>query len=238
MSSKGLYNALPRQPKLTDQVVEKLIELIADGKLKPGERLPPERELAVEFDVSRTVIRESIRSLVARGLVEVRRGSGAFVSIPQTKLVAESMSLILQMGTTEDLYSQVFEVRRLLEVEIAGLAAERATPADIKEMEVQLELMENNCSVEQMAECDVEFHASLSRATHNEIYSVLLDSVVDIMLEIRHMALANPDAKRDAIEKHRMLYENVNKGDAESARKVMAEHLSTGERFMHSVATK
>ena len=238
MSSKGLYNALPRQPKLTDQVVEKLIELIADGKLKPGERLPPERELAVEFDVSRTVIRESIRSLVARGLVEVRRGSGAFVSIPQTKLVAESMSLILQMGTTEDLYSQVFEVRRLLEVEIAGLAAERATPADIKEMEVQLELMETDCSEEQMAECDVEFHASLARATHNEIYSVLLDSVVDIMLEIRHMALANPDAKRDAIEKHRMLYENVNKGDAESARKVMAEHLSTGERFMHSVATK
>jgi DNA-binding transcriptional regulator YhcF (GntR family) len=97
MSDSDIYQTIPQREKLSDLVVDQLIQLIQKGKLKLGDRLPPERELAENFGVSRTVIRESIRSLVAKGLLDVRPGSGAVVSIPDSSLVAESMSMIMRL---------------------------------------------------------------------------------------------------------------------------------------------
>lgn len=233
MSTKIPYRAVARQPKLADQVVEQIAELIATRQLQPGDRLPPERELAEHFGVSRTVIREAMRSLVAKGLLEVRPGSGMVISAPRPSSVAESISLLLRLSTDKDPYTHVHEVRRLLEVEIAGLAAQRATAENLQDLEALIQTMERSREdPEQFAEADVEFHASLAKATQNELFSVLLDSVVDIMLEVRHMAVALPGSIDSALRHHRHILERVKAGDVEGARQAMTAHLQEAEEQM------
>lgn len=234
MSDNNIFKTIPQREKLSDLVVDQLIKLIQDGALKLGDRLPPERELAENFGVSRTVIRESIRSLVAKGLLEVRAGSGAVVSIPDPSLVAESMGMIMRLRAEGDLFPQIFEVRNLLEVEIAGLAAKRATPEDIRVLEENYERMTQDCGIQETAECDVEFHAAIAQATHNGLYPIILDSVIDVLLEVRNMALSIPGAKEEALDFHREIIDCIKVKDVEGARKVMAAHIQSGEKVMKS----
>lgn len=238
MSSTGIYSTLPQREKLSDQVVDQLEHLIRSGTLEFGDRLPPERELADSFGVSRTVVREAIRSLVAKGLLDVKPGSGAVVSIPDSSLVSESMSMIIRLRAEEDLYPQIFEARRLLEVEFAGLAAQRATEENLLELEEELSKMEQECSIDEAAEFDVDFHAGIARATQNEIYPIILDSVVDIFLEVRRLALSVQGSKEEAITYHRELVERFKSRDVTGARKTMLEHLKSGEKVMKSFLDK
>jgi len=228
MSARLPYRNVERQTRLSDQVVEQIQDLIKRGELHLGDRLPPERELAQQFNVSRTVIREAVRSLAARDLLEVRRGSGAHVSLPDASTVAESMGLILRLTSSADPFREVFEVRSLLEVEVAGLAAERATEVELADLEEQLAAMTHTADREAAAEADVEFHAQLARATHNGLFLILLDSVSDIMLEVRRRSLAVPGNKDRAIHDHSLILERVRARDAAGARSAMATHLADG----------
>lgn len=233
MNDKDFYHPISRQPKLSDQVEEEFIRLIERGELRPGNQLAPERELADRFTVSRTVIREAIRSLAARGVIEVRPGSGAVIVVPETSRVAKSMSLILRLvGDSHDPYTNVFEARRVLEVEIAGLAAKRATQHDLDELAANLEMMRSSTEIEAIAESDVEFHAALARATHNEIFSVWLDSVVDIMLEVRRYSLMVSVNKDKALRDHQAIYDFVAAHNSEGACEAMETHLRDGEQRM------
>ena len=209
--------------------------MIINGRLQPGDRLPPERELAQQFGVSRTVIREAVRTLVAKSLLEVQPGSGTIVRSPTTKSVAQSMSLLLRAGQPETDYDKVHEVRRILEVEIAGLAAERRTAEDLKEMEeilrqtAEAEIQDDRDS---FPECDVAFHAALARATHNELFSLLLDSMADIMIKVRQLGFEVPDMPMRALKHHCAIFEQIRVGDAEGARQAMREHLIESEDTM------
>jgi GntR family transcriptional repressor for pyruvate dehydrogenase complex len=229
------YRTIPRQPNLSDQVTEKLQELIATGQLRPAERLPSERELAERFGVSRTVIREAVRSLVAKGLLEVKSGSGMVISVPQASSVAETMGLLLRLSTDKAPYEYIFEVRQVLEVEIAGLAAQRATPEDIQELRSLIEFQAQHLDdLEKSAEADVEFHAALANATQNVLFSILLDSIAEIMLEVRLMGLALPDVREKVLEQHSRIFAQVKAGNAIEARKAMVEHLRAGKEYMQT----
>lgn len=211
--------------------------MIASGRLLPNERLPSERELAERFGVSRTVIREAVRSLAAKGLLEVKSGSGMIISVPHPSSVAESMSFILRMSTekTPRLYDHIFEVRHVLEVEIAGLAAERATAEDIQELEALMRFQTDNLNdIEIAAETDVEFHAALAKATHNILFSILLDSVAEIMLEVRRMGLALPDVHEKVLEQHNQIFEQIKAGNIEGTRQAMINHLLEGKKYMQT----
>lgn len=235
MNDSDLYTPLPARRRLSDEVSRQIQELIRNGTVQPGQRLPPERDLADRFNVSRTVIREAVRSLAAKGLVQVSAGSGATISVPDTSVVSESIGLILQLRVRENLLQQLFEVRRLLEAEIARLAAERRSDDDIEALEDLYQQMEACDDVEAYAALDVAFHESLARATQNEIYPILLDSIVDIMLEIRRIALTNPVIMRNAQEHHGQILETVAQGDGEAARGVMLDHLDDGEKQMRAI---
>ena len=126
---EALFQQVTREPRLSDKVAEMMLETILSRRLQVGDRLPSERELGEQFNVSRTVVREAVRALVAKGVIEVRSGSGLRVAAVDAAAVSESMSLYLR-GATLD-FEKVHEVRALLEVHIAGLAAERATEEDI-----------------------------------------------------------------------------------------------------------
>src|SRR4051794_5512670 len=128
--STAQFSAVSREPRLPDKVADLLRSSIIERQLPAGARLPTERELGEQFGVSRTVVREAVRTLVAKGLLEVRSGSGVYVASVGESAVRESMNMFL-LGTGLPSYAHVHEARQVLEVEIAGLAATRATDEEI-----------------------------------------------------------------------------------------------------------
>ncbi|MFZ0544475.1 MAG: FadR/GntR family transcriptional regulator [Candidatus Promineifilaceae bacterium] len=227
------FHTIVRQPSLSDQVTEQMQELIAQGVLKPGERLPSERELADQFGVSRTVVREAVRSLAAKGLLEVTAGSGMVVRKPTASSIADHFKLLLRLNSEGDPLDYIFDVRHVLEVEIAGRAAQEATSADIRAIEHQLQMMaENLDNLEMAAAADVEFHAALARATQNPLFSILLSSISEIMLEVRRLGFTLSGAPERILDEHARILECVKACDADGARQTMSDHLASGQALV------
>jgi GntR family transcriptional regulator, transcriptional repressor for pyruvate dehydrogenase complex len=225
-----------REPRLSDKVADLLLETIHARRLQPGERLPSERELGEQFGVSRTVIREAVRALAAKGVIEVRTGSGLRVAAVDSATVSESMSLFMRGSTTLD-YPKVHEVRAMLEVEVAGLAAERASREDLADLAAICSVMEADEDLEAASRHDVEFHRAIARATHNELHLLLLDSVGEALLEIRRENLAG-GSRDDTLVLHRQILERIVARDPEGARGAMREHLdNVAEHWRRRQAT-
>lgn len=235
-----MFKTVAREPNLTSRVTSQMEALIVDNQLQPGDRLPAVKELAEKFGVSRTVIREAVGALAAKGLLEVRHGSRTVVRHPSVDTVTQSMSLYLRAGLSAFNIDKVSQVRRVLEVEIAGCAAEQRTEKDLRRLEMLLAEMEKivtdptamQTQGELYIQTDVNFHTALADATHNELFPLLLNSLVDIMLEVRKMGLAVPGSPQNAIDFHRAIYLQVKAGNMEGARQAMREHLTDSEEVM------
>ena len=219
------FTHLAREPRLSDRVAELLRASILERQLRPGDRLPTERELGDQFGVSRTVVREAVRTLVAKGLVEVRSGSGVYVASVDEAAVRESMNMFLH-GVGVPSYEQIHEVRRVLEVEIAALAADRATEADIEALQRACADMEASVGdVDAASAADVEFHVVLARATHNQLFTAMIDSIGDILLEIRKATLGIRGRARKGVQFHQAILDRVAAHDVEGATEAMRVHL-------------
>jgi GntR family transcriptional repressor for pyruvate dehydrogenase complex len=225
--------------RLSEQVAQQLQELIISGELRPDDRLPPERELADQLGVSRTVIREATKSLEQRGLLEVLTGSGTYVSQMDPKVVSDSIGLLVRQSTSS--FDYLNEIRRMLEVEIAGLAAERATPRDIEVMDRALQAMDEavselgtNPALDDFVEADLAFHNALAKATRNPLLPVLLEPITGLLVEFRHLASRAPGAPEDAVSYHRQILEQVKARDGAACREMMRKHLSKAEEWMLS----
>jgi GntR family transcriptional repressor for pyruvate dehydrogenase complex len=230
-----IFNAVAREPTLADRVTKQLENLIIANQLQPGDRLPSERELARQFGVSRTVIREAVRALVATSLLDVQSGSGTVVRNPTTETVSKSVSLLLRRGGVPVDYSKVNEVRRLLEIEIAGLAAERRNEEDLLKLETvvqDMKLVQNKR--DEFAQNDVNFHLALAEATHNELFVVLLDSLSDIMLVVRQTGFNTGRSPSHAIDYHERIYQSVRDQNVSEARHLMSEHLDISEQIFRA----
>jgi GntR family transcriptional repressor for pyruvate dehydrogenase complex len=211
--TRTVFKAIGREPRLSDKVTEAILETIASNQLKPGDLLPTERQLGEQFGVSRTVIREAVRALRAKGMLEVKG------------TVRESMRHFVK-GSELD-YTKVDEVRRVLEVAAAGLAAERATPEDIARINETIEQMDNSCEdVEKTVQFDIAFHRALATSTHNELFLVLHDSMGEMLLEVRRRNLARgAERRRLVVEMHRRIRDAVAAHDPDAARAAMVDHL-------------
>ena len=220
-----------RTEKLSDQVAAQLQEMVLSNAIRPGEKLPPERELCELLGVSRTVVREAVRALVAKGLLEVRRGGGTVVRSPDPALVSEMMTIMLSAGGRDIAFTHVQEVRRLLEVELAGLAAERRDDADLARMQAQLDAMAQFAAdPERWAVADVAFHAAIAVATHNPLYPVLLSSISEMLIEVRRTGIRLPDTPGRAYEHHQKIFTQIHAGSRAGARKAMQDHLQESEQ--------
>jgi GntR family transcriptional repressor for pyruvate dehydrogenase complex len=230
-----VFRALAREATLSQRVARQIEEMIVARHLQPGDRLPTERELAGQFGVSRTVVREAVSGLTAKSLLEPVPGGGIIVRVPAAEAVTRSMSLFLRGGRPQMDYAKVHEVRRLLEVEVAGLAAERRTDEDLGALESILAEMEaiGDGTSERYIKDDVDFHAAIARATHNELFPLLLDAVVDIMTEVRRLGTQVPGSYESGVAHHRAIYDRIRAGDAVGARQAMFEHLKDSEAIMH-----
>jgi GntR family transcriptional repressor for pyruvate dehydrogenase complex len=206
-------------------VSQAIIETIASNQLKPGDVLPPERELGRQFGVSRTVIREAVQALAAKGLLEVRSGSGVRIVAVDESRVRESMRHFVH-GSSLD-YGKVDEMRRVLEVAAAGLAAERATDDDIAEMDETITLFENECSnLEKSVLHDLAFHRAVARATHNELFLLLHDSMGEMLLEVRRRNLSRGRPERRlVVAMHQRIRDAIAAHDPPGAQEAMRDHL-------------
>jgi GntR family transcriptional regulator, transcriptional repressor for pyruvate dehydrogenase complex len=224
-----------RRGRLRDRAADQLLEMVVSGGLEPGERLPPERELCKRLGVSRTVVREALNLLEARGLISIEHGRGAVVSGGNTDAVRDALEVVLRVRPK--VLWELLEMRAILEVGISGLAAERATEEDTDAMRVQLERMAALIDVpEGYVDADVEFHALLARAARNGVLLTMLEPIVDLLRASRRVSASRrPGSALRALGEHEEILRRVEAGDAGGARREMRAHLANTVKDIEAV---
>ena len=202
--------------------------LIRRGVLQHGARLPSERSLAGQFKVSRSSVREAIRSLELQGLVVSRRGAGTFINTENLESVVALIATTLSSG--DETLPEIFEVRHLLEPQIAAVAAQRASPEEIEQMEEILKGQQQQISRGQTGvDADTAFHFALASATHNSALVKVVSAVEDILRLSRDYSLQQPGRPQRSLASHRQILDMVEARDAEGAKQAMDHHLASVE---------
>lgn len=205
--------------------------MITSGDLEPGERLPSERELADRLQVSRNVIREASKVLEARGLVSIQTGSGVYVADVEPHTFTRSLGLYVQRAQTS--VAHIFEVRWILEVETARLAALHASPQHIRDLEGSIAAMNDAVAdLDAFAAADIGFHQLLAHASQNPLLAILLDSMTDLLREQSRRASALPDAQQNALDHHRRIFRAVRSRSGVLASQAMRNHLTDGWKYI------
>jgi DNA-binding FadR family transcriptional regulator len=181
--------------------------------------------MSLRFGVSRTVVREAIKSLSSRGVVAVRPGSGVFVTRAQATAATESLRLLV-LGTSELSYEHVCEVREPLEGLVAELAAERASPADFDRLQDALAGIDNAITGDDYARADGSFHLVIADLAHNRLFRIMLEAVGDVMVELRRRVAYSSSARARVTADHHAIADAIFRRDGPLARRLMVEHLA------------
>jgi GntR family transcriptional repressor for pyruvate dehydrogenase complex len=222
-----IYAPIARQ-KTYELVAERLLDQIRDGQLTPGDVLPPERELVQSYGVGRSSVREALRMLESRGLIE-SRGDGAFAVSNLRNPFNQSLGLLLRIDQAS--YANLFEVRRILEGEAAALAASRRTAADVRAMESVVEEMDEGLSSEQrFINADLDFHMAIAAASGNPVLVHLMHAIRELLQRSLSSSYHIPGSPERAVEMHRLILEAVAEKRPEDARQRMQEHVARVER--------
>lgn len=217
--------SVDRSPRLYEVVSDQLVAAIREAGLEPGDRIPSERELCERFGVSRTVVREAIRHLAAKGLLEAHSGSGVRVAPIGHRSVSDSIELYLSQREPLDA-DKLDEVRRSLELKTTELAARRGTDEHLEQIVLTCErLAEVADDPEEASRADVEFHRAIAAATENELFLVLVDSLGEVLLNIRRATLGDPGRVETTLDQHRRIAEAVRRRDVDGAITAMSDHL-------------
>lgn len=222
-------------PSLTEQVTEMMKRQIVGGFYKKGDVLPSEQKLAMNFGVSRAVVREAISRLKANGLVEGRQGRGAYIA----STIGQRHFQIEDEGTNRGQIQKIIELRMSLEVEAAGLAAVRRDATDLKEMKKALDAHSKALEGEALipgVKADLRFHAAVCTATKNTLYldfftflNPYLASAITITLQ---NSMERLNRIHDVESEHQMIYAAIESQDEEAARSAARRHITnTMERF-------
>jgi GntR family transcriptional repressor for pyruvate dehydrogenase complex len=230
-------NIKPIRPKrISDQVFEQIRELIYKGIFKPGQQIPPERELAISMAVSRTSVRNAINKLVTLGLLEHRQGQGTFVSSPEGH---RGNVLAIAMATEDATLDDLLEVRMGLECNAAYLAAKRANDNDLLAMQKSLAEMENDMSTDEKigSESDAAFHMAVIFATKNPVLIHLMRNFYDFLFigikkNLSHM-YENRDALMAVLGHHKAMLDHIRNRQPEKAHEAMREHILYVQEFFH-----
>lgn len=221
-SASALTLHPPPRHKLGTSVVRQLLDVIRLNRLKPGTRMPSERELMAALGVGRSTIREALSGLALLGVIEIRHGRGAFVAEPLAAQ-PDAIASALAKGVTRDL----LEARRSLEISIAEYAAKRRTAADLHEIEAILHAQARAVAVRESAAVpSAQFHVALAEASHNEVLAGFISSIADLLVERGPLLEQQPSYLEWELGEHRGIFEAVRDGNAKLAAKRMRKHLS------------
>lgn len=217
---------LVRTSRLYEQIVQQIEDSIIKGALKPGDQLPAERELAQRFGVSRTAVREAVKALREKGLVEAYSGRGTFITDGTTQAVRQSLDLMVKIGQPDG-SSHLAEVRAILEPEIAGLAATRIQDPELATMREAVAMMDRaGNDPDAYIEADLDFHLALAEGAGNPLILSLLDSIVGLLREQRLKIFKVPGGPDRGQVHHKKILEAVERRDPDRARDAMRAHLT------------
>jgi GntR family transcriptional repressor for pyruvate dehydrogenase complex len=211
--------------RVSDEIVNQIRRLISEGHLKPGERLPSERELIKEFGVSRPSLREALNSLVAMGFLEVKRAKRTFVKSVTSERIQDPLSLLIKTDTQK--IFDLIEVRKATETWGAYHAAQRATEEDIHQLEGIIEEMrkafEEGRSWEKQ---DADFHLAMAQTTHNTIQTHLMSTIYDLLRESVARVFTERGKVKKLLYQHHRIFNAIKNHSPDKARERILEHLN------------
>jgi GntR family transcriptional repressor for pyruvate dehydrogenase complex len=214
-----------RSSRLYEQIVQQVEESIHKGTLKAGDQLPPERDLAQQFGVSRTAVREAVKALREKGLVEAYPGRGTFITESSPYSMRQSLDRMLKIGQPEG-SAYLAEVREILEPEIAALAATRFDAEDLASMREQVAVMDTaRKDPDAFIEADLDFHLALAEAAANPLILSLIDSIVGLLREQRIGIFQVEGGPERGQYHHKRILEAIEHRDPLGARDAMKAHL-------------
>lgn len=217
-----------RKTKVYEHAAQQLQRMIRDGLIKPGEKLPAERELAEMLQVSRGSLRDAIRTLELMGLVEPRQGEGTVVCDPSAKSLINPLATVL--FRQRELIGDLLEFRRMIEPTLAGRAAQNASDEELAYMEEILRRQKEKVSQGELAiEEDSEFHYAIAQAAGNSVVLKVLDAFMDLLRETRERSLQLEGRLQKSFVGHRRILDTIRKHDIRAAEKAMRQHIDEVE---------
>jgi GntR family transcriptional repressor for pyruvate dehydrogenase complex len=211
--------------RLYEQIVQQVEDSILQGQLKPGDQLPAERELALRFGVSRTAVREAVKALREKGLVEAFSGRGTFVTNGTSHAIRQSLDLMIRISQQEG-STHLAELRQILEPEIAALAAPRIEEQLLSTMREAVAAMDRSLhEPDHYVEADLDFHLALAEAAGNPLILSLLDSIVGLLREQRSRIFNVDGGPERGQFHHKRILAAIERRDPETAREAMRAHL-------------
>lgn len=230
-----MFESISDRVSLSEKIVSQITDAIIGGSLAPGDRLPPERELAEQFGVSRTVVRDAIKTLSGRGILQVRRGAGIFVS-------SSGRQVIDRIGGLSDLLPlegaglrDLFEIRRTLEIEAAGWAADRRSEHHVERLrEIVSGARGHSGEPDVIGERDARFHLAIAEASQNLVLVRVMLTLLDLLGTARRRSLSIPGRPDLSLEQHEKVLSAIEAGDPRAARRAMLEHLASVEQSILS----
>ncbi len=223
-TAKPVYRVV-KPSRLYEQIVQQVEDSILKGQLKPGDQLPAERELAQRFGVSRTAVREAVKTLREKGLVEAYSGRGTFVTNGTSQAIRQSLDLMIRINQQEG-SANLAELRMVLEPEIAALAAPRIEEQLLSTMREAVAVMDRNLrDPDAYVEADLDFHLALAEAAGNPLILSLLDSIVGLLREQRSRIFDVSGGPERGQYHHKRILAAIEQRDPEAAREAMRAHL-------------
>jgi GntR family transcriptional repressor for pyruvate dehydrogenase complex len=221
--------------KIYEEVIEQIKQLIVVGELQPGDKLLSERELSEKLNVSRASIREAFSALEIMGIITIRPGEGSFVRQVSFEGMLEPLSFLLHVNIDDAM--NLLEVRKMLEVEIAALAASRATPENIEDMRNALHRMVDEVNDGEVGDkADAEFHYAVLKAAHNPILIKLMSAVSDLMNSTyrfsRQKIFMEGNMQKVLYDSHCSIFQAIEQKKPKLARKMMEKHLTMVEESL------
>ena len=236
MTKKPIFSPIANS-RLSDEAVRQIRSLIETGVLKPGDRLPPERELREQFSVSRTSIREALRILEALGFIEVQPGVGAFVI--NHGVGADLPKMWMEwLAENQEVVNDLLEIREALEPKAAALAAAEISQSQIQALFQTLETMEQcaqSSDIDGAVQADIAFHDLISKATRNYFLIELNDSINYALIESRYAYFQSGDNILASCRQHRAVAEALERGDPQESAEAMRQHVQKTKVAMRRV---
>ncbi|AGK99695.1 FadR/GntR family transcriptional regulator [Desulfoscipio gibsoniae] len=218
------------------RIVDQIRDLIASGKLQTGDKLPPERELADIFNVSRTSVREAIRILETMGLVEIKKGHGVFAKKATLDSVLSNAADALVLSNKE--MKQLFEIRKVLETQAAAWAAERASETEIEEIKTIIKevkfLNKQKLDIAVANQYDKKFHAAVIEASRNDVLVKIMSGLFDTLDKARVKTAIIPGRALMSINDHEAISSAICERNPQKAKQAMYDHIESVEKTMEN----
>lgn len=223
-----------KQEPIFQQIITQIREMIIDGNLKPGDRLPPERKFSEIMGVNRHTLREALKTLEYMGVVKGKTGIGTVINNVGQDILVDRISIATLFSPRQFLF-ELLEIRKIVEPGIAAIVAERATDKDLASMTESISQIESDLKTGRRSDAYIPFHLALAKATQNTTMVRLMEPIMSMQLQYREDVMRIEGRRSDSFKEHTMIYQAVRNRKPDEARAAMAHHISQIEKILYKI---